>query len=1099
MRRLALLCALTGACYNPDYHENLACPTGLCPPGEHCNAEQVCVKDDTGIDAGIDGGATGCDLTLSPAPFLVIGETSFIAADEQIVVQTDSASVLLSWTGATTGSQTVAVSGGQATLGLEFAEGVTTVTATCGTLTDSHTYTLDTTAPPCEIASPTAGAILTGAADDDPANPDLQWAVSATLPADSIGTAFVLTVNGIDHGGTVVDAAGMGSIWVPLSQLYNDLLEQALQINLTVRDQAGNEAGCARQAFQDDRSCVATGIGGMAGSYTAAGGTTVSPRVDLAGAACAGATVELSGCVPAAASTTAPGPGEVNLGTHTVCVNARCELARVCHVVVTAMNGAVRTSDLPVVTDTRPPQPRVVFPGHPNLCGGRIATSLFDVDATLAGLQIEVGVSTDEPATSILTPPGGGDAFTLNPGDTAVVTLLGPGPLNSIQVQSADAIGNTSAAVECLVVPDSLANVVTLYMVSPDDGASLGPGTVTAGQLAVVLTANLQTSASYSNPHFTIGSTSYPATVSGTTMTASAALDPGTYTVTASIDLAATTRTATAGFHVRIDHPGMGPLSITAATRSAFDVSFLTPGNGGKPLATCFARVADMAGDRLAQIWGVPDDTQVTLRVPGFFPGRADVVGAWCLDETGIGTGSTTSPGAPQLAVAQALGVPAIEGFLAGGMGFGASVATGDLNGDSYPELIVGAPEASPDGEYDDGVVLVYRGVPGGFTPRPWVILETLGLGAHFGAALAVADLDDDGVADLLVGAPGMGAGVAGTVYGYLGSADAAGAWTQPLVTAIAPTPDVTITPAVSWSDGVGFGAALATPDFDQDGVADLLVGAPGIDGGRGGALLIYGPIPSGPSEYPASGSRGVTFSFSTTAAGAGYGTRVADLGRIDPGDAASATVAIAPADAVSGGSAADSEERVFTWDHVAVSLADWPTQDAVSGDELLADWEADDHLGWGRSVAVVGDISGGDMLRDIVVGSPFQGSDAGRISVFAGEPAPIGATTRAADERYDGPAFGSSSEFGVLVASNLHLEDSLNGVGRVGTQIVVADASSLICIEGSPDDAVYTHCVVGPMSGTPGALQWIPDLDRDDRLSDLVWTYLGEQVLVLK
>lgn len=93
---------------------------------------------------------------------------------------------------------------------------------------------------------------------------------------------------------------------------------------------------------------------------------------------------------------------------------------------------------------------------------------------------------------------------------------------------------------------------------------------------------------------------------------------------------------------------------------------------------------------------------------------------------------------------------------------FGASIVTGNFNGDLFQDIAVGIPgDITTAGK--TGSVVVYLGSAFGPLPAQKLAFATTPL-AQFGAALAADDFDGDGFTDLAVGAPGAASG-AGVVY----------------------------------------------------------------------------------------------------------------------------------------------------------------------------------------------------------------------------------------------------------------------------------------------------------------------------------------------
>ena len=156
--------------------------------------------------------------------------------------------------------------------------------------------------------------------------------------------------------------------------------------------------------------------------------------------------------------------------------------------------------------------------------------------------------------------------------------------------------------------------------------------------------------------------------------------------------------------------------------------------------------------------------------------------------------------GAPLLTVAGA----------ALGDGFGWSVASpGDVNGDSVPDLLIGARLGAPLGMSQAGYARMFSGAGGG------VLFTVNGLGPGDGLGGYVAgtgDLDGDGIPDFAVGAPELASAPGPIPTGYV--LVRSGSNGAPLLT-------------LTGSDDTFGWQVAGVGDLNGDGVPELAVGAP--------------------------------------------------------------------------------------------------------------------------------------------------------------------------------------------------------------------------------------------------------------------------------
>ncbi len=338
------------------------------------------------------------------------------------------------------------------------------------------------------------------------------------------------------------------------------------------------------------------------------------------------------------------------------------------------------------------------------------------------------------------------------------------------------------------------------------------------------------------------------------------------------------------------------------------------------------------------------------------------------------------------------------------GARLGAAFSAGDVNGDGYDDLIVGAPGYDVENGVagstvltEAGRVLVYHGGPDDITTitaeADWTASGDQA-GAHFGAALAIlGDTNGDGYADLLVGAPGYADEQPdeGAVHVYRGGP-----------TGLSPAPVWVAHPTNQANARFG-GAVSAAGDVNGDGYADIAVGAPGYTReqvGEGGAFVYHGG-PAGLANAPAWQIRGDREKIL-------LGQSVANAGDVN-GDGYADLLVGAPH--YDGG--LTEQGAVFLY-------AGGP-----GGPATTPLWSAEGGQAWarlGQAIAGAGDVNG-DGYADVILGVPLydhEMHDDGQAHVYYGGPdGPGDEPDWIAPPPNQGTAvYGISARFGYAVAA---------------------------------------------------------------------------------
>ena len=372
-----------------------------------------------------------------------------------------------------------------------------------------------------------------------------------------------------------------------------------------------------------------------------------------------------------------------------------------------------------------------------------------------------------------------------------------------------------------------------------------------------------------------------------------------------------------------------------------------TGGQAGAHYGWSAATAGDVNGDGLAD---------VIVGAPGYTNTQAEEGGIWIYH----GAAAGLSDGAARHKESNVANAE-----------FGSSVATaGDVNGDGYADIIVGAPDYSAS-HVAEGRVYVWHGGSGGIPAGDahWTA-ESNQTGGALGSCVATAgDVDGDGYADVIVGARGYDDTRLneGAAFVWHGSATGVNGGTSGNPT----NADWTF---VQGQQGAGMGISVSTAgDVNGDGYADVIVGAHLYDFSwidEGGAWLFLGSETGLASDWD-------NFDYGNQTE-AWFGYSVATAGDVN-GDGYADVIVGAP---------------LYTTDVLEEGRA-WVWHGSADGISTTRDWYADGEMSqawYGTSVATAGDVNG-DGYSEVIVGAPGHASKAGRAYMYPGLPASLGET----------------------------------------------------------------------------------------------------------
>ena len=266
---------------------------------------------------------------------------------------------------------------------------------------------------------------------------------------------------------------------------------------------------------------------------------------------------------------------------------------------------------------------------------------------------------------------------------------------------------------------------------------------------------------------------------------------------------------------------------------------------------------------------------------------------------------------------------------------YGYSVSTaGDVNGDGYSDVIVGA-HAYSDGETSEGRAYIYHGSASGLSLTENWTVESDQTEAYLGFSLSTAgDVNGDGYSDVVVGAHGYSNGETqeGAAFVYHGSE-----------TGLSTAADTILEGNIP-EHNLGYAVSTAG-DINSDGFSDLIITAGNLPAGPGVAYLYYGSEEGLPQN--------AAWEYEDTHTNSYFGSSLSTAGDVN-GDGFS--------DVIIGAYNYNSQGAVFLFYGAENGFPTSPDLILQSG--VSNSW-------FGKSLSTAGDVNG-DGYSDVIIGSPY-------------------------------------------------------------------------------------------------------------------------------